>query len=273
MSIHIPGSVQTIDETAFYHCDNLVDVQLEDGLKTICAAAFQFCGKLESIVMPQSVTAVGAEAFQYCYALTSVMMSDAITDIHSYTFADCESLVRIHFPANLKTIHNESFWNCKRLRGIKLPEGLEYIEWRAFRNVGVEQLIIPSTVKSIGGYVFEGCGKLEKVAFLNPEKTIDADYFGVVGVSTIYGYEGSTTSSMAIRKGYAFELITEDNLWEDYEEEPNPFEDVEYGQFYYDAMLWAVKNYITTGKTETTFVPHDSCTRAETVTFLCRAYE
>ena len=40
---------------------------------------------------------------------------------------------------------------------------------------------------------------------------------------------------------------------------------------YYNAILWAVEKKITTGVTETTFVPNDTCTRAQAVTFLFRA--
>lgn len=50
----------------------------------------------------------------------------------------------------------------------------------------------------------------------------------------------------------------------------NPFSDVKAGQYYYDAVLWAVKNEITTGKTKTSFAPSDPCTRAQIVTFLYR---
>ena len=51
----------------------------------------------------------------------------------------------------------------------------------------------------------------------------------------------------------------------------NPFTDAVEGEFYYDAMLWAYENGITTGKTETTFDPKGECTRAQVVTFLWRA--
>ena len=48
------------------------------------------------------------------------------------------------------------------------------------------------------------------------------------------------------------------------------FTDVNEGAFYYDAMLWAVKNGITNGTTETTFSPDDGCNRGQIVTFLYR---
>ena len=51
----------------------------------------------------------------------------------------------------------------------------------------------------------------------------------------------------------------------------NPFQDVEAGQYYYTALLWAVENGITTGTTATTFSPDNPVTRGEFVTFLYRA--
>ena len=50
----------------------------------------------------------------------------------------------------------------------------------------------------------------------------------------------------------------------------NPFTDVQPGAYYYDAVLWAVKEGITTGTTATTFSPAATCTRAQAVTFLWR---
>ena len=70
---------------------------------------------------------------------------------------------------------------------------------------------------------------------------------------------------------------TEETPAEETEETPaeetaaNPFTDVAETAYYYDAVLWAVENGITTGKTETTFVPGETCTTAHILTFLWRA--
>lgn len=50
----------------------------------------------------------------------------------------------------------------------------------------------------------------------------------------------------------------------------NPFVDVREGEYYYDAVLWAVENGITAGTSATTFSPTVGCTRAQVVTFLWR---
>ena len=50
----------------------------------------------------------------------------------------------------------------------------------------------------------------------------------------------------------------------------NPFTDVKPDAYYADAVLWAVKENITKGTTNTTFSPDADCTRAQIVTFLYR---
>ena len=51
----------------------------------------------------------------------------------------------------------------------------------------------------------------------------------------------------------------------------NPFVDVHEGEYYYDAVLWALENGITTGIDGTHFAPFGNCSRAQVVTFLWRA--
>ncbi|MDO4481355.1 MAG: S-layer homology domain-containing protein [Bacillota bacterium] len=50
-----------------------------------------------------------------------------------------------------------------------------------------------------------------------------------------------------------------------------PFEDVSAEDYFSDAVIWAVKNGITEGTSETTFSPNAECTRAHIVTFLWRS--
>ena len=49
------------------------------------------------------------------------------------------------------------------------------------------------------------------------------------------------------------------------------FADVPAGSYYAKAVAWAIENGITNGMTETTFAPDATCTRGQSVTFLCRA--
>lgn len=51
----------------------------------------------------------------------------------------------------------------------------------------------------------------------------------------------------------------------------NPFVDVKPSDYYYKAVLWAVKNGITQGIDATHFGPNNTVTRGQTVTFMWRA--
>ena len=53
----------------------------------------------------------------------------------------------------------------------------------------------------------------------------------------------------------------------------NPFTDVQEGKFYCKAVLWAVENGITNGKSANLFAPKDNCTRAQVVTFLYKSID
>ncbi|MBR2047250.1 MAG: leucine-rich repeat protein, partial [Oscillospiraceae bacterium] len=57
----------------------------------------------------------------------------------------------------------------------------------------------------------------------------------------------------------------------DYQEPVNPFVDVTADAYFFEPVLWAVDNGITSGTSATTFAPNATCTRAQVVTFLWRA--
>lgn len=50
----------------------------------------------------------------------------------------------------------------------------------------------------------------------------------------------------------------------------NPFRDVKSGSYYYNAVLWAAKNGITTGTSAKAFSPDSACTRAQALAMLSR---
>lgn len=78
---------------------------------------------------------------------------------------------------------------------------------------------------------------------------------------------GKTMAEKAHKLGVELvEYITKDEALQ-----PSVFTDVKEGAYYVDAVNWGVDKKVTSGKTETTFAPNDSCTRAQAVTFLWRA--
>ena len=52
-----------------------------------------------------------------------------------------------------------------------------------------------------------------------------------------------------------------------------PFEDVSEGRYYFDPVRWAYAHNVTGGVSASVFGPRSLCTRAQVVTFLCKARE
>ncbi len=76
--------------------------------------------------------------------------------------------------------------------------------------------------------------------------------------------DGSLTRAMLVTILYRSENTP------DVSGESNPFADVPDGQWYTDAVIWAAKEKIVNGMSETTFAPNDSITREQIATILYR---
>ena len=77
--------------------------------------------------------------------------------------------------------------------------------------------------------------------------------------------------SIGAVKSYTFENVKRAHTIEVSFTRANEFIDVPAGSYYYDAVLWAVENGVTTGISASRFDPDGICTRAQAVAFLWRA--
>lgn len=121
---------------------------------SIDKSAFEDCTGLKSIKIPSSIKSIGLDAFDGTSALTAVHISD-IAAWCNITFAD-------HFSNPLSYAHH------------LYTDGKE-----------ITDLVIPSSVTSIGGYAFYRCSGLKSIVIPNGVTTI--------GVSAFYGCSGLTT--------------------------------------------------------------------------------
>ncbi len=84
-------------------------------------------------------------------------------------------------------------------------------------------------------------------------------------------YDALTDKQKALVKNEEVLKEAEAVLAELVKEAANPFEDVKSGDYFFDAVLWAVENDITKGTDKTHFSPANKCSRGQIVTFLWRA--
>lgn len=177
-SIIIPESVAAIGSSAFAGCTSLEAVSIPASLKELSHGMLQNCSSLKEIVVPAGITSLQNQVFSGCSSLEKVTMSPEISVINQSAFANCTNLHTIAYhgdnentiPGIIKLSDNTlridqyAFQNCKAITEIILPDGFTTIGGREpFKNTGISELIIPSSVTAMNqNYI---CGDNEAVKF------------------------------------------------------------------------------------------------------------
>ena len=138
----------------------------------------------------------------------------------------------------------------------------------AFTESGLEYLALPAGFEEFSSAVND-CAALKQIVFTGDflETLNEWTFQGVTAVAYYPADNGTWTEDKLLDYGG-------DLTWVPYTEIPayNPFDDVEFDAFYYDAVLWAVGEGITNGYgSDETFAPMQGCTREQVVTFLWRS--
>ena len=157
--VDIPATVTTIGEYAFSSCLNLTKVTFQEGLKTIGNYAFTKCSLLTgNIVIPSTATEIGIDAFSGT-AITGLKIEEGALGIKldGRAFTDCANLSELELN-RVTVMDYMCFKNDMAITNVTLPQGLQIIGTQAFlgaNNLG-GNLIVPSTVTSIGDEAFKG---------------------------------------------------------------------------------------------------------------------
>ncbi len=119
--------------------------------------------------------------------------------------------------------------------------------------------------------VFQAVGEGEGQAFA--DVSADAYYYNAVNWAVANGVTSGTSATTFSPDAPCTRAQVMTFLWQamghpQVKTAENPFSDVSSDDYYYNAVLWAVANGITSGTSATTFSPNAPCTRAQVVTFL-----
>ena len=221
-SISIPNSIISIGENAFYICEGLQKVIINDidawcrigfansasnptyyakhlynddnteiteviipwGIPRIQECSFINCREITAITIPNSVTSIGGSAFSGCIGLTSIEIPNSVTFIGSGSFTMCKSLTSISIPNSVTEIDASAFYGCS---GISTP--IYNAHCFAYLPVNYEgAYIIPDGIKLICGGAFLECKKLTSVDIPN----------SVTGIARIAFWNCSGLSSINI---------------------------------------------------------------------------
>ena len=157
--IVFPKGLTSIESGAFYNVLTLNGtVSLPSSLKVIDVAAFQNATVRGDLIIPDGVEIISANAFAGT-AISRVSLPETLNVIGGSAFLGCSNLVgSIKIPNHVTKID----WGCfnqtyaSLLYGeLLLNEGLLEIDDYAFHNCHFTgALVIPSTVRRVGGHAF-----------------------------------------------------------------------------------------------------------------------
>ena len=180
VAYYIPRNLYTVSVGgdigfgAFYGCDRLVDVTIEES-EDVDAYAFYNNTALSHIGIPTSVTHIGEMAFAYCTALEEIEFPGTIKIVDKYAMN--ESAWYTAQPDGAVYI-DKALYGCKGAfpEELQIKDGTYSVTSDAFLNAyALKSLVFPSSLEIFQDAAFDGCavtdivGNMEQISLFPKE--------------------------------------------------------------------------------------------------------
>lgn len=198
--------VTSIDEEAFFDCQNITEIVIPQTVETIGRCAFWRCLGIKKLELKEGLVSIGQYAFEYCRGLKKITLPESLEVINDGAFDDCRSLETIFIPKGVLFIDGNVFTKCESLSSINVDksnkrylseDGLLYskdktkiISCPINKNVGLQ---IPEEVITIGKYAFYN-SKISSVIFSKNIETIEERAFGGCNILKSLYFPNSNTN-------------------------------------------------------------------------------
>lgn len=173
----IGDGINWIGYAAFADMKNLESVTIGNGVTKIQKFAFARCPKLKTVVIGDGVKEISNKIFWRDSALEMVVIGKSVQKVVSYAFLDCSALKEIRLDSEnpylqeieggIYSADGKKLYLYPVAGGIQpvIAEGTEKILPEVFAHSRMKHIMIPASVRVLGGGVFHGCKQLEKVSF------------------------------------------------------------------------------------------------------------
>ena len=124
--------------------------------------AFRSVSNLKTMTIPNTVTSIGERAFESCGNLESINFPRSLTTIGTYAFVNSSKFVPDDL-SHITTIYAGAFQNVKLSGTLTLGDNFTRMDFDAFRNTKITEVVINHTPETLGTGVFLDCSVLASV--------------------------------------------------------------------------------------------------------------
>lgn len=191
-SIHIPKTVTKIGCGAFFQCNKLMSITVDEenpsytsptgsnailtkDAKTLvlgCAGTVFPKGVIEigesafsgnevpakALFLPEGLKVIKEFAFSQSPNLQMVIIPSSVEIIENWAFSSCPNLNMVQLKGGGKKLDSSAFFNCKRLAIVDFYNGITTIGYSTFAGcTNLHSISIPSSLVNIGEGVFKDC--------------------------------------------------------------------------------------------------------------------
>lgn len=193
--------VVAVGVDSFYDCSSLTSVVLPRRLETILNSAFSYCPNLVRVEFPSSLKRIDYYAFYRCN-LEEISLPSSLTTLGYNAFDSNLNLRHASFGSGLSYVDETALTDCLALETLEIASAGCVSGYRDLPNL--RAVMLGDGVHSVLGGSFVNCPALRDVYLSSAVISIAPDAFSGVNQLTIHASAGSYGESFAREHGYRF---------------------------------------------------------------------